>query len=441
VVAPDHDRRADLARAHELVEAQPGPVALAVAEPADARRQALVGDARARQLEPALQVLVLGEELSDRGIGGRDVVGIAGERGPAERAGAGAEERPHVGLDEARVVERVRVAAGPRLGAQAVAVVEDLGAAGLERHHRGAVAGHRGARELDVALGIARAQLGRVVERQAVGHVAAERIVGARLVGHDVGREAALEQLAEDLAGGPDEADRAAVARRARLLGLAQRGVEVGRHEVEVARLDAPLEPVRVDVHDEADAVEHRDRERLRAAHAAAAGRQHEAAAQRAAELLARDGGERLERALQDALRADVDPRAGRHLAVHRQPLGLEPPERLPVGPVGHEQAVRDQHARRHLVGAEDADGLPALHEQRLVVLEPAQRGDDRVERLPRARGAPGAAVDDEVRGILGDLRVEVVHEHAQGGFLEPALAAELGAARRADDGCVGHGA
>ena len=89
------------------------------------------------------------------------------------------------------------------------------------------------------------------------------------------------------------------------------------------------------------------------------------------------------------------------------------------------------QHARRHLVGAEDADRLAALHEQRLVVLEPAQRRDDRVEGLPRARGAPGAAVDDEIGGILGDLGVEVVHEHAQRGLLQPALAGQLGAARR----------
>ena len=140
VVAADHDRRADLARAHELVEAQPRQVALAVAEPADARRQALVGDARARQLEPALQVQVVGEELADGGVGGRDVVGIARERRPAERARARAEERPHVGLDEAGVREGLREAARAGLGAQAVAVVEDLRAALLELDHRGAVA-------------------------------------------------------------------------------------------------------------------------------------------------------------------------------------------------------------------------------------------------------------------------------------------------------------
>ena len=44
-----------------------------------------------------------------------------------------------------------------------------------------------------------------------------------------------------------------------------------------------------------------------------------------------------------------------------------------------------------------------------------------------------GAAVDDEVVGVLGDLRIEVVHQHPQGGFLRPAAAGQLGAARRAD--------
>ena len=44
----------------------------------------------------------------------------------------------------------------------------------------------------------------------------------------------------------------------------------------------------------------------------------------------------------------------------------------------------------------------------------------------------PGAAVDDEVVRVLGDLRIEVVHEHPERGFLLPALAGDLGAAGRA---------
>ena len=62
-----------------------------------------------------------------------------------------------------------------------------------------------------------------------------------------------------------------------------------------------------------------------------------------------------------------------------------------------------------------------------------AQLADDGVEGRPRSRGPARPAVDDEVVGPLGDLRVEVVHEHPQRGFLLPAAAGELGAARGAD--------
>ena len=134
---------------------------------------------------------------------------------------------------------------------------------------------------------------------------------------------------------------------------------------------------------------------------------------------------ERLVRALQDALRADVDPRARRHLAVHRQTHRLEAAELLPGRPLGHEVGVRDQHARGPLVGLDDADRLARLHEQRLVALELPQLADDRVERRPRACRATGAAVDDQVVGPLGDLGIEVVHQHPHGGFLLPALAGQ----------------
>ena len=48
-------------------------------------------------------------------------------------------------------------------------------------------------------------------------------------------------------------------------------------------------------------------------------------------------------------------------------------------------------------------------------------------------RGASGAAVNEEVLGALGNLFVEVVHEHAHGRFLVPALAGERIAARSFD--------
>ncbi len=72
--------------AHHLVEHQPGAVAVAEADPADARGQALEGDPLARHVEPAVQVLVLREERLHRRVGAVDVFRVAGERRPAERA-------------------------------------------------------------------------------------------------------------------------------------------------------------------------------------------------------------------------------------------------------------------------------------------------------------------------------------------------------------------
>jgi hypothetical protein len=142
-----------------------------------------------------------------------------------------------------------------------------------------------------------------------------------------------------------------------------------------------------------------------------------------AAEVLASARGEGLVGALHDALGADVDPRAGGHLAVHRQAEGLEA---LVLGerrPLRDEQAVGEEHARRVLVGFKDALGAAALDEEGLVVAEVAEAGDDAVIVGPRASGLAGAAIDDEVGGVLGHVGVEVVHQHAEGGLLRPTLA------------------
>ena len=139
----------------------------------------------------------------------------------------------------------------------------------------------------------------------------------------------------------------------------------------------------------------------------------------------------RLEGPLNDALRTDVDPRAGGHLPVHDQAQLLQLVELLPVRPVAHQIGVADQHPRRVLVGLEDAHRLARLHQQRLVVFQRLQRVDDGVVALPIARGASGAAVNHEVLRTLGHVGIEIVHEHAHGGFLSPTFAGELVAARR----------
>jgi hypothetical protein len=85
-------------------------------------------------------------------------------------------------------------------------------------------------------------------------------------------------------------------------------------------------------------------------------------------------------------------------------------------------------------MSAEHADRLAALDEQRLVVLETAQGRDDRVERLPAARCSPRPAINDEIVRTLGDFGIEIVHQHAQRGFLLPALAGQRGTPRSSND-------
>ena len=182
----------------------------------------------------------------------------------------------------------------------------------------------------------------------------------------------------------------------------------------------------------------HGDGQRLRAAHLAQAGRQHELALERGPALLAGQAAEGLVGALEDALGADVDPGAGRHLAEHDQALLLPAVEVLLGGPVGDDVAVGDQHARRVLVGAEDGHRLAALHQQRLVRLQLLQAAQDGVEALPVARRLAAAAVDDQVVGVEGHLGVQVVLQHAVGGLDQPVLAGQLRAARGADG--AGHG-
>ena len=195
-----------------------------------------------------------------------------------------------------------------------------------------------------------------------------------------------------------------------------------------------------VHVHDKAGATVEGDGQRLCAAHAAAATGQGKGASQAATETLLRHGRKGLEGALQDALGGDVDPRAGRHLAVHHEALVLEVAEVLPVSPVSHEVGVSDEHAGCPLVGLPDAHRLTGLHQQGLIGLEVLEGFNDGVKGFPAARCTTGAAVDHEVLGALGNLGVEVIHEHAQGRFGLPGLGGQFGSARRAYFAWFRHG-
>ena len=108
----------------------------------------------------------------------------------------------------------------------------------------------------------------------------------------------------------------------------------------------------------------------MRAAHAAQTGGEDPFAAQIAAVVLAAGFDEGFVSALHDALRADVNPAAGGHLAVHRQAFGVQFVEVFPSGPVRHQIGIGQQHARRVFVGFEHAHRFAGLDQQGFVVVQ-----------------------------------------------------------------------
>ena len=105
MVSPDHDRCLDATRADELVDREPRLGTVSQPEPADTRRKALELNSLGSHLEPALQQLILREQVLERLVDHGDVARLAGERCPAEGADPARKQRPDIGRDESRVCE------------------------------------------------------------------------------------------------------------------------------------------------------------------------------------------------------------------------------------------------------------------------------------------------------------------------------------------------
>src|SRR5215470_7668387 len=90
---------------------------------------------------------------------------------------------------------------------------------------------------------------------------------------------------------------------------------------------------------------------------------------------------------------------------------------------------------------AENSDWLTRLDEYRLVAFELAQRGNDPVETVPVAGRSADSAVDDEFARSFGNIRIEVVHQHPEGRFGQPAFGTDFGSTRRSDRPLVVHSA
>ncbi len=272
------------------------------------------------------------------------------------------------------------------------------------------------------------------------GDIAVDGIVGGGLVGDDIGVIIAGEDLRENFSGVAEQADGARCARAARIFdhghGLFQRfGARV-----EIAGFQAFFDAAILRFHGEHGGTGQRCGQRLRAAHAAEAAGENPFAGQAAAEMLAADFDKGLVGALHDALAADVDPGAGGHLPIHHQAEAIERGEMLPRGPVRHEVAVGDEHAGGIGMGAEDAGRLAGLHKQGFVGVQGGERADDAVVAGPVAGGTADAAVDDQIFRAFGDIRIQVVHQHAQRRFGLPGFCRELRSGTGPDDARVFHG-
>ena len=82
-----------------------------------------------------MQVLIVGEEFLQRLVSDPNVLRVAGECSPPERAQALAEQGTDVGGHETREFKRAVVAGEAGFVADGVAVVEHLRALVLELHH------------------------------------------------------------------------------------------------------------------------------------------------------------------------------------------------------------------------------------------------------------------------------------------------------------------
>ena len=223
-------------------------------------------------------------------VGGVDVGRIARQRHPAERALALAEQRPHVRRDEPGIA-RTRPCPRARTPGRA-ARCRSRTPRRRRRRARGspptcATAHLADASEILVRIGPAQ-RVG-LFEGQAGRDVAVQRVVGRGLVGHHVDFDPAADELGQHLGGVAGEADRQcpALARGPRPAARSASSRSAARSSRYRPRMRRSIRCRSTSTHS-AVAVEHRDRERLGAAHAAQPGGHHQPPGQSPAEALAR---------------------------------------------------------------------------------------------------------------------------------------------------------
>ncbi len=217
---------------------------------------------------------------------------------------------------------------------------------------------HRGGRCRRSADRVAHALLIPLLDRPALRQVTVDRVVRGGLIRHRIRLDAAFVQGVQYIDDIAEQRHRNRLAADPGGIEQCQRFVQGFRLRIHIARLQPLIDAALAALDRQHAEPRHGGRERLRSAHAAEARGEYPLAVQFAAEVPPSHLDEGLVRPLHDALAADVDPRACRHLAVHGEALAVELVEMLPGRPVRHQIGIGDEHARRIGVGREHAHGL-----------------------------------------------------------------------------------
>src|SRR5882762_5728351 len=96
MVAADHNRRFDFAAFHQLIHREPKLSALAIAQPANPRRQTLKLNSLLSELHPARQRLIFWKQFERESICTRDIRRIAAQCHPAKWTASFAKQRTNV---------------------------------------------------------------------------------------------------------------------------------------------------------------------------------------------------------------------------------------------------------------------------------------------------------------------------------------------------------
>ncbi|MBA7605004.1 hypothetical protein ES703_12132 [subsurface metagenome] len=316
-----------------------------------------------------------------------------------------------------------------RLGPEVVAVVKGHGSLALHLQNGIHVPGDGGqgpAMVLGRVTDSQFVQLGQVTDRN-VG----SQVVGRGLVGDDVGDGATLHHGRVNFGGVAHQPDGQGFALSAGLIHPGQGLVQVGSHTVAVAFLQLALDALGTNLHVQDHALIHGHCQGLGAAHAPHAGGEDQFAFERGHPVVllgcCQVG---LVGALEDALGADVDPRAGGHLAVHHQARPVQRVELLLGGPAGNQVGVGDDNAGGVGEGFGHIHRPAGLNTESLIFGQSIEGGGDFLHFVPVTGHPAGAAIDDELFPVDGVGWVEVVVQHPFGGLGVPGGGSSGGAGR-----------